>query len=35
MDTIWIILICVVVYAIILFFAIALAGANGRDEDEM
>lgn len=35
MKTLAIILSCVLVYVIVLFMACALAGANGKDEDEL
>lgn len=35
MKTLAIILACVLVYAVVLFMALALAGTNGKDEDEL
>lgn len=35
MKALVIILACVLVYAVVLFMALALAGANGKDEDEL
>lgn len=35
MKTLAIILACVLAYAAVLFLALALAGANGKDEDEL